>query len=609
MVAHTLPLLLSLAAQFSGEDLQVGTQPGTLNTPLAKNADCTLCHGDAGDPRAANNTYHGTMMQLAGLDPVFLASLEIAYNDVPVAAQLCIRCHFPAAWLQGRGQGTPSDNFGLTPEDMVEGVGCDFCHRMETPEPIAGATGPVPPPELSGVVISNAQVFVSDGRDKVGPFETNRTNGHASSYSQLITDSVMCAQCHDVSNTFVERKDLNGNPMGAVMPIERTYSEWASSVFANAAVPPTKGCQDCHMERYTGYAASAGFPEQREGLNDHTLVGGNAIAPPMVAYLSDTVTNAQATRVAEAAAANLRDAAELAATELVVDEAGPRLRVRVTNLAGHKLPTGYSEGRRMFISHAVTRADGVATPIHTGEIDGATGRFIDGREPVRKWEITLAGPGETGNSFHFATVDRISKDNRIPPQGFTPREDTAPVGQFYEMNPDGTLVNYDEVELPLGDFNCWPAVVSVDLNFQAVSGKYKEFLVENAPLYGPDLLDAWNATGAANPVQMEHLEVTVYPNGRIFVGAGVFACEPGPVYNAPEPDPAPSASPEPAVTPAPEPAPSPEPTSPGQPPPDPYADQPGLLCTCATAPERAPLALALLFGAAAMGLTRRRRTR
>lgn len=254
----------------------------------------------------------------------------------------------------------------------------------------------------------------------------------------------------------------------------------------------------------------------------------------------------------------------------------------------------------MFLGHEVVAADN-APILKTGTANAATWEFVAGEQPLKTYEILL-GEVPTEHSFHFVTVDKLIKDNRIPPAGFRPLPDTAPVGYTYPQNPDGTLVNYDETDLPLGRDDCWPAIATVRLWFQAVSGDYFRFLRDNAPVFGPDLEAAWNAVGGGPPELMNEIAVAVFPDGRIEPAAGPYACQPGPVYVNPEPDPQP--------TPEPEPAPQPDVIVEPEPMPDPQPDVgPGPTCACAFPPGAAGFGAGLALVVPALLVRRRRAAR
>jgi len=540
MIHSALLASLVFATQFDGADLEVGTQPGELVLPVAGSSACSACHRATDQTPLASSTYRATMMDLAGVDPFFLAATEIAYRDIDFSAELCIRCHFPQGWLAGRGNGTPESFFGLVDEDK-NGITCDFCHRMEVPPPIPGANDATLP-DLTGVRIANSQIFLRDDTTKVGPHGSNVSLGHPSVQSALMKDSVLCAQCHDVTNTFMERVTPEGQPTGTALPIERTYSEWSASDYSDRTSPDAKSCFDCHMTAFEGKAAILGDVPVRE-LARHDLVGANTVTPKMVAWLYEGDQNApaflrnltaDAERVCDEAERRLQDdAATLEAKSLIVDATGAKLKIRVTNRTGHKLPTGYAEGRRMWVSHDVQYADGSAGP-YAGLPDPVTFDFVDNVAPAQTWEILLGdGPGQ--HSFHFVTVDRILKDTRIPPKGFVPNPDTAPVAYTYPDDGQGRLVNYDEVLLPLGESDCWPVLVDVKLHFQAASGSYYRFLVANSPTFGPDLQASWEAVGGGVPVEMQSLSLAVFPDGRIENAAGPYQCLPAPTSPVEDP--------------------------------------------------------------------------
>ena len=103
--------------------------------------------------------------------------------------------------------------------------------------------------------------------------------------------------------------------------------------------------------------------------------------------------------------------------------------VRVTNLSGHKLPTGYGEGRRMWVNLQV-RDDGDNLIYESAAYDAGTGTLTE--DPEAKVYEVLQGQWNLngGNTcdvfddspmprhlFHFALNDCVAKDNRIPPLG------------------------------------------------------------------------------------------------------------------------------------------------------------------------------------------------
>jgi hypothetical protein len=120
-----------------------GTQPAdgvTLESPNR----CLNCH--AGYNRAVEPGFNwgGSMMAQAARDPLFWATLAVAAQDAiwavgnPNGTDICLRCHLPKGWLEGRSD--PTNASAMQPDDF-DGVQCDFCHRMMDPFVAGGLDG------------------------------------------------------------------------------------------------------------------------------------------------------------------------------------------------------------------------------------------------------------------------------------------------------------------------------------------------------------------------------------------------------------------------------------------------------------------------------------
>lgn len=270
------------------------------------------------------------------------------------------------------------------------------------------------------------------------------------------------------------------------------------------------------MRDVTGVGASVGGTPTRSDLGLHDLTGANTFVPLIlpdffpdvdVAALQDGVLRARAL-LSLAATMDL-------STEVVQ---GQRLlTVRVTNETGHKLPSGYPEGRRAWINvRAFDASDNLI--YESGAYDPDTGEL--GHDPEAKvYQIKpgissrlapvlnlLAGP-----SFHFALNDTVYSDNRIPPRGFTNAGFTAvqsqPVAHDYA---DGQYWDDTVYNLPGGAVS-----VDVTLNYQSTSKEYIEFLRDNnhVDTLGQELYDAWAAHGRAAPEIMSQASLELDVSG------------------------------------------------------------------------------------------------
>jgi hypothetical protein len=610
-----------------------GTQPTlalpgadfSLDTGLNPATDCLTCHTTMNNAGPAPS-WSGSMMGNAARDPVFWAQLDVAEADEATdpnlagARDICLRCHIPKGWLEGRSSSAPLATAlrGMAmQENDLFGVQCSLCHRLVDRtsldvidgEVLAGLnTHPavdmrVPPSYGNGMyVVDRFDVR----RGPFGPFQIFWANlvpqfltgaadwpppvlnDHSLKDSALHRSGNLCGTCHDVSNPAQSPLELKGD-VQANFPIERTWTEWTHSGY------PAKGqdgsCQACHMNGVQNAVLSGGVSQQTEDavsepfrhLNDvhfHDFTGGNAWVPRMIAQLAqkfqDTkgaanpgvnpmIGTTEAERDAfldvnlawvlktlyplgtfarsgglqqkppgfdgthDAASvraeATLRRAAQLSG----VRPLGGDLAVRVWNMTGHKLPTGYPEGRRMWLDvkfQSVNAGNGAVSLVaQSGEYNTATGALyqdfnLDNLAGPKAYDVatytdgagTALGVGRrtqvyearlhhtpSGVEFHFIRNNERVSDNRIPPIGWNKAQYQSNLAEqiipaaysgsqmVYEDAVTGPAAmppvleetyNFDEVAYPV------PAntdVAEVTLQYQSVSREYIEELVAANP--------------------------------------------------------------------------------------------------------------------------------
>lgn len=229
-------------------------------------------------------------------------------------------------------------------------------------------------------------------------------------------------------------------------------------------------CQTCHMSPVTGQASSMlhNVPKTRKDLALHDLTGGNYWIPEAIKYADAQGTlrlggGLKAEQIAALDAGVVRAKANLsqAATLSVKDD-----MLKVINLTGHKLISGYPEGRRMWLNTKwydnagrLLREDGKYGPIFVTlngvqrqvntimDLHGANTRIYEVHGSMtQEWAKQLLGMGKPGNlavsfdritgsvtmtlqqlankkkgtyqeSFHFVLNNHVALDNRIPPYG------------------------------------------------------------------------------------------------------------------------------------------------------------------------------------------------
>lgn len=397
-----------------------------------------------------------------------------------------------------------------------------------------------------------------------------------------ITGTLPAGAFSGVPNGTVTAKAGFRNPPYAYGVEQRTYSEWFASAFATAdvasfatlpaelrvaggapaqvaaAAAPHDGdyadgtprgftCQSCHLRPAS--AKGCAFADERDDLPVHDLTGANTFAPRAILYLDDATLHGESrlrlgggldgysrdaiTSGIARAEASLRSAASLELTQPASQLANT---VRVVNLTGHKLFTGYPEGRRMWLNvkwygngNALLREDGAYGPLAVAEdldgdgdspdtvqtlldpehtqiwnaeggiskawatrlvgelgVEGSTPLSFDratGAVTATLADAAAAPMGASTPSFHLVLNDVVLHDNRIPPWQLQFSEASkrnalpVPADQFLapgvEPEAGAVYLHYDDVALePPGGARR----AEVALLYQTASWEYVQFL-------------------------------------------------------------------------------------------------------------------------------------
>jgi hypothetical protein len=232
--------------------------------------------------------------------------------------------------------------------------------------------------------------------------------------------------------------------------------------------------------------------------------------------------------------------------------------LKVTNLTGHKLISGYPEGRRMWLNikwydsaNVLIREDGkydVVSTVNGKQVksivnlsDPNTKIYEAHYGMTQEWANQLLGlgyptslplsfdrvtgavaftlgqlaaqaPGTYHETFHFVLNNTVAKDNRIPPYRMTYEESRkrnslpVPATQYGSPAPGGVYNYWDAISLnPPGG----AVTAEIKLLYQPTSWEYIQFLYlantgQNTFLAteGVNLLNAWLNTGMAEPYVM-----------------------------------------------------------------------------------------------------------
>ena len=376
----------------------------------------------------------------------------------------------------------------------------------------------------------------------------------------------------------VTEKASFNNPPYAYGIVERTFSEYKASAFPTTRVssfnslpadlrvpggslevtyqaalaagnggdyadgdPRFFSCQSCHMRPVVGKGCNKNGAPTRTDLPKHDQTGGNYWFANMTQYQDSKGT----LRLGGGLSGNQILAMDLGQQRAVnhLQQAGSlsvsNNILKVTNLTGHKLISGYPEGRRMWLNikwydtnNVLVREDGAYGPLLDGndqpvmvnnpaggqvqvesilDLDDPNTKIYEAHYAMTKeWADTLLSVGypasmalsydrATGNpdytlgnlaaqsagsyheTFHFALNNYVASDNRIPPYGMSydvAKQRNAlpvPASQYGGGTPGSTYNYWDEI-----DFNTLKpsgaVYATVDLLYQGTSWEYIQFL-------------------------------------------------------------------------------------------------------------------------------------
>lgn len=512
---RALALATAALALSSASAKAAPTEPGELVNPLVETVACENCHlftnaavQAADPPYSPFRTWQGSMMANAARDPVFWAGVAVASDDIPGETELCIRCHAPRAFLSGHGDVTSIDELELA---ELQGVECEACHRMM---------------EDPGTPAGNAQyriddVVVGTNVPRRGPWDFtdgNEPPPHSWIQDPYTGSSRMCGTCHDVT-TVAERVDDAGVGLGVPFNEQRTYGEWLRSDYAVPG-PGFRSCQDCHMpavDDMPGCTAHVNTMSHPTGGRRHDLVGANRFMIELIkAEYGSMGSNDVADLFYNTTLDRMDEFLPTAATievqgpdEVDLEQGIAELAVRVINNGGHKLPSGYSEGRVAWIEVVAEYAG--QTVYTSGAWDQAAGT-IEADPQLRTYEAKAEDYAD-GTQFHLLRNNHWVIDTRIPPLGLVPDLETDPVGDRYTLQPDGTWPNFDDhayafdgapriADATPGDSTDDVLNVSVRLRYLINTPEYIEFLGGAAGEAGQHVAELFDLAGGATPVTL-----------------------------------------------------------------------------------------------------------
>jgi hypothetical protein len=414
--ASSLVPVLAAAGLVAACGNNTGGSSAPLTTPLKTVAElqdpqtCSHCHQDHFAEWASS------MHAYASTDPVFRAMNARGQKETNGAlGDFCVKCHAPMAVALGK----TTDGLNLDMVDKsLQGITCYFCHNTTDVN------------TANGNDHNNPLVLANDAIMR-GPIKSPIEFGHKGEYSQLFDDDVttaafrssdLCGSCHDI----VVPAHFSGAAQD--VPLEQTFQEWKSSVFAVAPTPgtpsnPLNCTSGCHMNRLDRVPiANPDIPHPtmptRTYRHQHDFPAVDIALTEFPQTNAPLDTQLQSIKDKFSTTFRIQICADRPNTTL---PAG--IYVMVENLAaGHYLPSGASQDRRVWVEvHAYKQGaeifksgvvpDGVAATTVQGTWLLYDQAFkADGVTPAHMfWDVAKLSP----NVIKVSTVQNAN-GNQLP---------------------------------------------------------------------------------------------------------------------------------------------------------------------------------------------------
>ncbi|NMB65155.1 MAG: cytochrome c554 family protein [Spirochaetes bacterium] len=357
-------------------------------------ATCGGCHDEIYEQ------WKNSMHNLAQKDIIYKEYAAFYLDDIkkqnPVnkdeleEAESCVKCHIPVGFITGKPV-TVTEELAMEnelPEITKEGIQCDYCHVIVDAKKNYNAHFTYKP--------GNGE---ADPGVKYGPFKDATPDWHQAAYSKFHTQAAFCGTCHDVRHVVYNTK------------LETTFEEWSKSPYNTGDEKTTVPCQGCHMYHRPGVPATGSTPRpnnpgfaafggpQRDHIFTHYFVGGNSVIPGLY---NDKVKGKMAEERLKNAATILIDTRDISTGAFAVT---------ITNTgAGHKLPTGLTDVRQMWLEIVILNQYGKEV-FSIGKADKRG--YLPDNTIIFK---TIFGDGKGKPVVNIAKAKEILFDNRISPK-------------------------------------------------------------------------------------------------------------------------------------------------------------------------------------------------
>ena len=475
--------------------------------------NCVACHNNliapTGEDVSIGATWRSTMMANAARDPYWHAGVRRETMDHPKhSADIqneCSACHMPMAQKIAQaagGLGEVLSHLPIANGDTSElhrlaadGISCTVCHQI-APDNLGtrdsfNANFKLLPTPADGARVIFGPYRIDAGRKTI----MKSVTGFVQAEAKHIRQSELCASCHTL---ITEAYGPNGEVIGS-LPEQMNYQEWQHSAFNKEG----RSCQSCHMPEARGPVRAASvLGDARDHMAQHVFVGGNAFMVRMLSrYRTELGVEALPSELEATARATVRQLQQDTATLTVStpELSGNTLRfdVDVSNLTGHKFPTGYPS-RRTWLH--VTVRDARNVPVFESGAIEASGAIQgnDNDADPRRYEphyeevtspdqVQIYEPvlGDRTNvpTTGLLTATQYLKDNRLLPRGFDKATAAPEIGVYGEAARDGDFRSAgDRIRYAVAVPGQGPYTVDVELLYQTIGYRWAHNLEGyNAP--------------------------------------------------------------------------------------------------------------------------------
>lgn len=433
--------------------------PTQTSSLFSGSGNCVACHSSNGTTVLIHNGidiapvthWRSAMMANSSKDPLWRAMVAAESIELPGLIQTientCTRCHAPVGWAQSKHDGQEFFTIAQMKASPLanDGVSCTLCHQIDPGNMGKDSS------YSGGYIIKPVRIIHGPYTNPLTGPMTAQVN-YTPQFSAHVNNSELCATCHTLFTPYFNSQ----NQTAGYFPEQTPYIEWKNSIYSQTGVQ----CQTCHMPAINDGIDISTTPPFNTTLRSpfwkHEFAGSNLF---MLKMLRNNITTLGLTSAAaqfDTTIVRTHEMTKLKTVALTLDalqeEGELKIKVRLQNLSGHKVPSGIPL-RRMWIHLKVTdQNENIVFESGSwgsdGEIIGKDSSYephhslITSADQVQIYEPVLKNSdGEL--TYNLLRAAGFLKDNRLPPSGFSSAHNSYDSTAVYGVTDD---LNYNRDE-------------------------------------------------------------------------------------------------------------------------------------------------------------------